>query len=112
VLKVRQRKTARKGQRRAAVHVPVPVAEPLKITLDAALAARNAMAVPSTRICLNSDGEPWREGKQGFNGFVSSFRKARMAAGIDGVSFSDLRGTAVTRLALNGGPGDLRDHRA
>jgi hypothetical protein len=30
------------------------------------------------------------------------FSEARKAAGIDGVSFGDLRGTAVTRLALAG----------
>jgi hypothetical protein len=53
-------------------------------------------------ICLTSDGEPWQEGRDGFNGFISSFKKAKAVAGIEGVNFSDLRGTAVTRLALAG----------
>jgi integrase len=34
------------------------------------------------------------------DGFRSSFGKARIAAGIEGVTFNDLRGTAVTRLAI------------
>jgi CubicO group peptidase (beta-lactamase class C family) len=43
------------------------------------------------------DGRPWTA-----DGFRASFFKARDAAGIDGVTFNDLRGTAVTRLALVG----------
>jgi integrase len=35
-------------------------------------------------------------------GFRASFAKARDRAGITGVTFNDLRGTAVTRLALQG----------
>jgi hypothetical protein len=46
---------------------------------------------------LNSDGEPWTE-----DGFRSSFFKARDRLGIVGVTFNDLRGTAVTRLAIAG----------
>ena len=46
-------------------------------------------------ILVNSDGEPWTS-----DGFRSSWRKACAAAGIVGVTFNDLRGTAVTRLAL------------
>ncbi|MFL5101979.1 MAG: hypothetical protein ACJ8E5_15410 [Xanthobacteraceae bacterium] len=37
-----------------------------------------------------------------FDGFRASWRKACVAAGIVGVTFNDLRGTAVTRLALAG----------
>ena len=36
------------------------------------------------------------------DGFRASFNKARDKAGIVGVTFNDLRGTAVTRLALEG----------
>jgi integrase len=46
---------------------------------------------------VNSDGKPWTP-----NGFRQSFFKARDRARIVGVTFSDLRGTAVTRLALVG----------
>ena len=36
------------------------------------------------------------------DGFRSSWRKACAAAGISGLTFHDLRGTAVTRLAVAG----------
>lgn len=36
------------------------------------------------------------------DGFRSSWRKARTNAGVVGVTFHDLRGTAVTRLAIAG----------
>jgi hypothetical protein len=36
------------------------------------------------------------------DGFSSSWRKACKKLGIEGVTFNDLRGTAVTRLALAG----------
>jgi integrase len=42
-------------------------------------------------------GTPWTE-----SGFRASWRKACAAAGIIGVTFHDLRGTAVTRLAVAG----------
>jgi integrase len=48
-------------------------------------------------VLVNSDGRPWTE-----DGFRSSWAKACKAAGIVGVTFHDLRGTAVTRLALAG----------
>lgn len=71
------------------------------------LAARKASKVTPLEIaqqviCLTSEGEPWHEGKTGFNGFISSFRKGKDKAGLVGVNFSDLRGTAVTRMALAG----------
>jgi hypothetical protein len=46
-------------------------------------------------ILLTSEGRPWTE-----DGFRASFNKARDKAGISGVTFNDMRGTAVTRLAL------------
>ena len=45
----------------------------------------------------NSDGKPWSP-----DGFRASWGKACKAAGVVGVTFNDLRGTAVTRLALAG----------
>ncbi len=105
VIRLKQRKGQRRGKRKnASAIVVIPVAEPLKAALDAARAARLAAKVTPLKledeaICLNSEGEPWREGRDGFNGFISSFRKAKEKAGIEGVS---LRGTAVRRLALSG----------
>jgi integrase len=46
---------------------------------------------------VNTEKKPWTE-----DGFRSSWRKACAAAGITGLTFHDLRGTAVTRLAIAG----------
>jgi len=43
------------------------------------------------------EGTPWTS-----DGFRASWRKACGKAGVVGVTFNDLRGTAVTRLALVG----------
>jgi integrase len=48
-------------------------------------------------ILTNSDGKPWTS-----DGFRASWGNACRAAGVVGVTFHDLRGTAVTRLALAG----------
>jgi integrase len=45
----------------------------------------------------NSKGRPWTS-----HGFSSSWRKACAKAGISGLTFHDLRGTAVTRLSAAG----------
>jgi integrase len=70
--------------------VSILVGAPLKAALD-------ATSKRSTIILTNSDGNPWTS-----DGFRASWRKACMAAGVRGVTFHDLRGTAVTRLALVG----------
>ena len=75
-----------KGKRR----VVIPVGAELRATLDAT--KRRA-----TVICVTSRGTRWTG-----DGFSASFRKACEAAGIEGLTFHDLRGTAVTRLALAG----------
>jgi integrase len=48
-------------------------------------------------ILTSSEHRPWTS-----DGFRASWRKACAKAGIVGVTFNDLRGTAVTRLALAG----------
>jgi integrase len=70
--------------------VLIPVGAPLKAMLDATPRL-------SPIILVNSDGRPWTS-----DGFRASFFKARDAAGISGLTFHDLRGTAVTRLAIVG----------
>ena len=65
---------------------------PLKVALDAASKSKQGPL-----ILVNSEGKPWTA-----DGFRSSWRKACAAAGIVGVTFHDLRGTAVTRLAVAG----------
>jgi integrase len=65
---------------------------PLKIALDAA-----ARSKQSTLMLVNLEGRPWTP-----DGFRASWGKACKKAGIAEVTFNDLRGTAVTRLALVG----------
>jgi integrase len=68
--------------------IVVRVGAPLKAMLDAA-------PKRSPIILTNSEGKPWTS-----DGFRASWRKACAAAGVVGVTFHDLRGTAVTRLAV------------
>jgi integrase len=82
VIKVRERKTG--------VPVPIRVSDELKAVLDAAPRISPIMLV-------NSDGKPWSE-----SGFQSAWGKATARAGIEGLTFHDLRGTAVVALARAG----------
>jgi integrase len=70
--------------------LPVGTHTPLKIALDAASKIKR-----SPTILLTLEGRPWTE-----DGFRASWRKACDKARIIDVTFNDLRGTAVTRLAL------------
>jgi integrase len=79
-IRLRQSKTGKR--------VVIPVGAPLKAALD-------ATAKRSTIILSNSEGKPWTS-----DGFRASWGKACKATGVVGVTFHDLRGTAVTRLAL------------
>ena len=47
---------------------------------------------------VSTDGKPWSE-----SGFQSAWGKATARAGIEGLTFHDLRGTAVVWLARAGG---------
>jgi integrase len=75
-----------KGGRR----VVIPVGAPLKAALDATLRR-------SPIILATLSGKPWTA-----DGFRASWGKACKKASIVGVTFHDLRGTAVTRLAIAG----------
>jgi integrase len=77
-------------QSKGGVRVVIKVGAPLKAALDAATKR-------STIMLTNSDGAPWSP-----DGFRASWRKACKVAGVVGVTFHDLRGTAVTRLAVAG----------
>jgi integrase len=79
-IRLRQAKTGRR--------VVVPVGEPLRVVLD-------RIARHSTLVLTNSRGRPWTS-----DGFRTSWGKACAKAGITGLTFHDLRGSAVVRLAI------------
>ena len=78
-IKLRQKKTG--------AYVTIPVTDELK-------AALNAAPRKSPIMLVNSDNKPWSE-----SGFQGAWGKATMRAGIRGLTFHDLRGTAVVTLA-------------
>jgi integrase len=77
-------------QSKGGARVVIPVGAPLKAALD---------AVPkrSPIMLTTADGKPWTP-----DGFRTSWGKACKRAAVIGVTFHDLRGTAVTRLAIAG----------
>jgi len=75
-------------QSKTGASVNIKVGAPLKAALD-------GTPRRSTIILTTIDGRPWTS-----DGFRASWRKAQAATGVTGVTFNDLRGTAVTRLAL------------
>jgi integrase len=77
-------------QSKTGARVTIPVGAPLKAALDAA-------TKHGPLILTNSLRRPWTS-----HGFQASWRIAATKAGIVGVTFHDLRGTAVTRLAIAG----------
>jgi len=79
----------RQAKRRA--RVSIPVGAPLAAMLDEMRANR----APATTILTNTAGAPWTQ-----DGFRTSWGKASAKAGITDLHFHDLRGTAITRLAI------------
>ena len=77
-------------QSKTGTRVTIPVGAPLKAALDAA-------KKHGPLILANSFGLPWTS-----HGFQSAWGAAARKVGIVGVTFHDLRGTAVTRLAMVG----------
>src|SRR5262249_52340764 len=82
--------TIRLKQSKTGERVEIPVGAPLKAALDAT-PKRGPIILTST------DKRPWTP-----DGFRASWGKACKKAAIADVTFNDLRGTAVTRLALVG----------
>ncbi|MDR6664270.1 tyrosine-type recombinase/integrase [Rhizobium sp. 1399] len=77
-------------QGKTGVHVTIPVGAPLKGMLD-------PLRQKAGNVLLTSEGNPWSP-----DGFRTVWGRACRAAGISDVTFNDLRGTAVTRLAIAG----------
>jgi integrase len=82
--------TIKMKQRKTGAYVPIPVSDALRTALDAAPKVSPIMLT-------NSGGKPWSE-----SGFQGAWGKATMRAGIRGLTFHDLRGTAVVTLARAG----------
>lgn len=80
-------------QRKTRARVAIPVGAPLRAALET-LAIHTG---DSETILTTEAGRAWTE-----SGFRASWRKACAKAGIADVTFHDLRGTAVTRLAMAG----------
>lgn len=88
-IRLRQGKTKKR--------VTIPVGKPLKAALDAAKAAAvKDRKTKSITILTNSRRKQWTE-----DGFRASWGKAFEKAKLGDLHFHDLRGTAVTRLALS-----------
>ena len=83
-------RTIRLKQGKTGKRVAIPVGETLRVRLE-------GIPKRSTIILANSKGTPWTS-----DGFRSSFWTACEKAGIEDLRFHDLRGTAVTRLAIAG----------
>jgi integrase len=79
-------------QSKTGARVSIPVGAPLKAALDEMTKIKHGPI-----ILTSTDRKPWTS-----DGFRTSWRKGCRKAGIVGVTFNDLRGTAVTRLALAG----------
>ncbi len=83
-------------QRKTGKRVSIPVAKPLKELLDTR--PKTAVTIlTTTRGTGEGLAKSWTQ-----DGFRASWAKTVAKAGISGVTFHDLRGTAVTRLALAG----------
>jgi integrase len=95
-------KVIRLRQGKGGINVTIPVGAPLKLALDHAAKARKKFQEPSERVLVNQDGLPWTE-----DGFRVMWGKTCWKAKVPnsrhgGVTFHDLRGTAVTRLFIVG----------
>ncbi|QGP80183.1 tyrosine-type recombinase/integrase [Sphingobium sp. CAP-1] len=87
-------------QRKTKVPVHIPVGAPLKKALDDAKrkqAERDDKKPRPLTILATERGTAWTE-----SGFRASWRKGCQKAGVTDLTFHDLRGTAVTRLAKAG----------
>lgn len=80
-------------QSKTGAHLAIPVTAGLRTVPDAEKTRRGS----ARTICPTSRDQP-----RTLDGYKTSFAKAKAAAGIEGRTFHDTRGTAVLRLARAG----------
>jgi integrase len=80
-------------QSKTGARVTIPVGAPLKAALDAAARTKSGPLILINPVT----GHPWTA-----NSFGCAWRVACRAVGIKNLTFHDLRGTSVTRLAVAG----------
>lgn len=85
--------TLRFSQSKTGARLVIPVGQPLKVALD----AKRDEPRTAVTILTTAGGRSWTS-----DGFRASWGKACEKAGIVDLTFHDLRGTAVTRLAVAG----------
>lgn len=93
-----QNKSKSKIGKRQLKRIVIPVGAPLKAAFDRLKLSYGdeGKDLPET-ILLTLRGTPWTS-----DGFRTSWRRACIAAGVAALTFHDLRGTVVTRLAIAG----------
>jgi len=100
-IRLTQGKSVRRGDNDNATRVIIPVAKPLREALDAERARQTAIPGlhrdAARHVLLTSRSRPWTR-----DGFKTSWGRACADVGIAGLTFHDLRGTVVTRLAVAG----------
>lgn len=93
-IRLAQNKTRSKMGKRQLKRVVIPVGAPLKAALDALrLSYSEQGKEPPETVLVTLRGSPW---------FSTSWSRVRAKAGVAGLTFHDLRGTVVTRLAIAG----------
>jgi len=80
-------------QSKGSVDVAVPISKSLQACLD------DAPRGDSTTVLTQPNGRPWAKSGSGFR---SAWGEAARSAGIEGVTFHDLRGTFATRRMAEG----------
>lgn len=81
-------------QSKTGAQVEIPLTRAVKRSLERLKKRRSKNSIQSATILARNDGQPWKQ-----DHFRHAWRKVTLEAGLDGLTFSDLRGTAVTRLA-------------
>ncbi|MGF1605486.1 MAG: tyrosine-type recombinase/integrase [Rhodothalassiaceae bacterium] len=81
-------------QNKTGAFVTIPVTQRLKRALQNEIKRLSGTGIQSVTVLTRPDGQPWKG-----DHFRNVWRKTKAAAGIEGVTFNDLRGTAVTALA-------------